>query len=149
MAPNTVLFVCVENACRSLMAEAMFNVDPPPGWTATSAGTKPAARANPRTSSMLGEIGLVAPAHAPQLLTREMVDSAGVRVTMGCLGDVSCPARLKGAELRDWSLPDPAALDDAEFRQVRDRIAALVRGLCTELGAADPAARKRLRSVPR
>ena len=50
------------------------------------------------------------------------MEEARVRVTMGCLDDESCPARLKSLELRDWSLPDPAALDDEGFRQVRDRI---------------------------
>jgi arsenate reductase (thioredoxin) len=132
-APKVVLFVCVGNSGRSLMAESVFNANPPPGWLAVSAGTKPAAAANPRTAMMLAEIGLALPAHPPQLLGPEMMDAARVRITMGCLDDASCPARLKTLELRDWALPDPASLDDEGFRRVRDQIVARVRGLRTEL----------------
>lgn len=134
---KVVLFICIGNSGRSLMAEAMFNANPPEGWTAISAGTKPSAVANPRTAPMLREIGLDLPAHPPQLLTPEMMDEARVRVTMGCLDDASCPARLKTLELRDWALPDPAHLDDDGFRQLRDRLAGLVKGLRTELVLTD------------
>jgi protein-tyrosine-phosphatase len=137
MSSKTVLFICVENSCRSLMAEAMFNANPPEGWTAISAGTNPTVSPNPRTESMLREIGLDLPAHPPQLLTPEMMDRARVRVTMGCLDDASCPARLKTLETRDWALPDPAHLDDDGFRQVRERLARAVKGLRTELALSD------------
>lgn len=140
MAGGTVLFVCVENAGRSLMAEAMFNADPPPGWAAVSAGTRPAPVPNSRTATMLAELGLALPAHPPQPLTAEMLDRATERVTMGCLDDASCPARLKGSRLRDWALPDPARLDDDGFREVRDRIRRLVEGLRNELALADRSA---------
>jgi arsenate reductase (thioredoxin) len=133
MAGKLVLFICVENACRSLMAEASFNAHPPPGWRATSAGTKPAVQPNPRTEKMLEEIGLELPDHPPQLLTADLMDRARLRVTMGCLDDASCPAHLKTLELRDWDLEDPARLDDVGFRRVRDRLTNLVRGLRTEL----------------
>jgi len=145
MTEKTVLFVCVENACRSLMAESMFNADPPPGWSATSAGTSPSAAPNPRAAPMLAEVGLHVPDHPPQLLTKEMMDAAPVRVTMGCLDDASCPAHLKGLELRDWALPNPAGLDDAGFREVRDRLASYVRGLRAELALND----RRLASLRR
>jgi arsenate reductase (thioredoxin) len=115
------------------MAEAMFNANPPDGWVATSAGTDPAAAANPRTGPMLRELGLSLPAHPPQRLTSEMMDGARIRVTMGCLDDASCPAHLKTLELRDWALEDPAKLDDEGFRRVRDQLVTLVRGLRTEL----------------
>jgi len=148
-APKVVLFVCVGNSGRSLMAEALFNANPPEGWTAISAGTSPAASANPRTGTMLRELGLELPPHPPQLLTPEMMDGARVRVTMGCLNDTSCPARLKTLELRDWALPDPAHLDDDGFRQVRDRIAGNVKGLRTELVLTDRRAATLSRSDPR
>lgn len=119
---GVVLFICVENAARSLMAEAMFNAHPPTGWHAISAGTKPATAPNPRTGPMLEELGLVLPSHPPQLLTPEMMDAAKYRVTMGCLDDASCPARLKTLELRDWGLRDPGKLDDDGFRRVRDEL---------------------------
>ncbi|MGD0587175.1 MAG: low molecular weight phosphatase family protein [Thermoplasmata archaeon] len=148
-APKVVLFVCVGNSGRSLMAEAMFNANPPEGWTAISAGTSPAASANPRTGTMLRELGLELPPHPPQLLTPEMMDGARVRVTMGCLDDASCPARLKTLELRDWALPDPAHFEDDGFRQVRDRIAGNVKGLRTELVLTERRAAALSRSDPR
>jgi len=137
METRTVLFICVENSCRSLMAEAIFNADPPTGWRATSAGTRPAAAPNPRTGPMLAELGLALPDHPPRLLSPELMDEAKIRVTMGCMDDASCPARLKVLEVRDWSLEDPAKLDDAGFQRVRDRLVLLVRGLRTELALSD------------
>lgn len=119
---RTVLFVCVENAARSLMAESIFNADPPSGWIAVSAGTEPAGKPNPRTEPMLREIGLALPGHPPQLLTEPLIDGSAVRITMGCLDRASCPARLSRAKPTDWGLPDPSALDDAGFREVRDEI---------------------------
>jgi arsenate reductase (thioredoxin) len=138
MADRTVLFVCVENACRSLMAEAMFNADPAPGWSAVSAGTSPAPRPNRRTGPMLAEIGLPAPSHPPRLLTPELLSVASVRVSMGCLDDRACPAQFKEVRWRDWALPDPSGLDDEGFREVRDRLVTLVGELRTELLAVVP-----------
>ncbi len=146
---SRVLFVCIENACRSLMAEAIFNADAPPGWTAVSAGTQPAAAPNPKTASMLAEIGLELPSHAPALLTSELVDSAEVRVTMGCLDSASCPARLRTLEVRDWGIPDPARLDVDGFRRVRDQLVAKIGDLRSELLAAERPGGGRRRSAPR
>ena len=137
MEKRTVLFVCVGNAGRSLMAEAMFNWNPVPGWRAISAGTEPAAAPHPRTEGMLREIGLDLPPHPPQLLTEAMMVTSEVVVTMGCLDSASCPAKLKAIEVRDWALPDPARLDDAGFRQVRQDLQARVEGLRRELALAD------------
>ncbi len=86
---------------------------------------------------MLREIGLDLPLHPPRALTGEMIDGATVRVTMGCLDSESCPARLKHLELRDWALPDPAKLDDAGFRRVRDDLRARVEALKRELSLTD------------
>jgi len=147
--PKVVLFICVGNSHRSLMAEAMFNASPPEGWVAVSAGTDPADAADPRTATMLRELGLEPPPHAPQLLTPEMMIQARVRVTMGCLDDASCPARLKTLELRDWALPDPAHMDDRGCRQVRDRIVGLVKGLRTELVISDRRVADPAQSTPR
>lgn len=133
MPDKVVLFVCVENAGRSLMAEAIFNANPPPGWRALSGGTRPAAHPNPRTKQMLEEIALPMPSHPPQLATAEMIDGSNVRITMGCLDDASCPANLKTLKMIDWALPDPGRLDDAGARKVRDDIRDRVRGLRTEL----------------
>jgi arsenate reductase len=138
MADRRVLFVCVENACRSLMAEAIFAASAPAGWVAVSAGTRPAAHPNPRTAGFLREVGLALPPHAPRELTAGMMDGADLVVTMGCLDDASCPARLKARPLRDWGLADPAKLDDEGFRAVRDEIARRIAGLIGEIRRPGP-----------
>ncbi|MCI4345235.1 MAG: low molecular weight phosphatase family protein [Thermoplasmata archaeon] len=143
MNERTVLFVCVENAGRSLMAEAIFNAHPAPGWRATSGGTRPATEPHPRTRTLLAEIGLTLPAHAPQLATPEMIEAATVRISMGCLDDASCPANLKALKMSDWELPDPARLDDAGARGVRDEIRSRMQVLRTELVLRD----RRLRAL--
>ena len=128
-----VLFICVENACRSLMAEAIFNARGIPGWTALSAGTRPSPVPNPRTGPMLREIGIALPPHPPQPLTPEMIETANRRVSMGCLDDASCPARLKQTPVVDWGLPDPARLNDDGFRQVRDELVRRIDELARDL----------------
>jgi arsenate reductase len=138
MADRRVLFVCVENAGRSLMAEAIFNAQAPAGWVAESAGTRPAAHPNPRTARFLSEVGLSLPSHPPRELTPEQMDSAEVVVTMGCLDDASCPANLRRRELRDWGLPDPGKLDDHGFRTVRDELRRRVAALAAELASSQP-----------
>ena len=146
MTDRTVLFICVENAARSLMAEAVFNARPPDGWQAVSAGTRPATAPNPRTAPMLRAIGLELPAHPPQALTTEMMTGAAIRVTMGCLDSESCPARLKTLELIDWQLPDPGRLDDDGFRRVRDEIRRRVDDLRRDLPALPRPAVRSVRS---
>lgn len=134
---RTVLFICVENACRSLMAEAIFNARAPPGWRAESAGTEPARAPDRRVAGMLAEIGVKAPRHPPRLLTEAMLGAATRRVTMGCLDRAGCPTWLGAAGVEDWALPDPARLDDPGFRAVRDTIRRRVAGLRRELALAD------------
>jgi arsenate reductase (thioredoxin) len=145
MPEKTVLFVCVENAGRSLIAEAVFNANPPPGWRAISGGTRPAAHPHPRTGRMLEELGLGLPNHPPQLATPEMIERSDVRITMGCLDDANCPTNLKTLKMIDWALPDPTGLDDAGARSVRDEIRQRIQGLRTELVLRD----QRLKSPDR
>lgn len=140
---RTVLFVCIANAGRSLMAEAIFNSDPPPGWRALSGGTEPASRPNPRTARLLKEIGLAVPPHPPQLATMEMIRDASERITMGCLDSASCPANLSALKMDDWALPDPERLDDDGARRVREEIRARVRALRTQLVLRDRVAAAR------
>jgi len=133
MPEKIVLFVCVHNAGRSLMAEALFNSDPPAGWRAISGGTSPADHAHPATKRLLEEIGLELPPHPPQLATPEQIEQSNVRITMGCLDDAACPSNLKTLKMTDWALADPAQLDEDGARKIRDQIRDRVRGLRTEL----------------
>ncbi len=137
-ASGVVLFVCVQNSARSLIAEAIFNHEAPPGWRAESAGTQPAAQPNPRTGPVLEEIGYRLPPHPPQLLTPSLVERADLIITMGCLDDASCPRFLRREKTIDWGLPDPAPLTDAGFREVRDEIRRRVVRLVGELSGERP-----------
>lgn len=125
-----VLFVCVENACRSQMAEAFARRLAGPGVEAFSAGSDPAERVNPRTEAFLGERGLTLDDPTPTSVEELPSVLYDVVVTMGC-GD-RCPSLP--ADLRmDWDLPDPAELSDDGFREVRDDIASRVGKLVRSL----------------
>lgn len=114
-----ILFVCVENANRSQMAEAFARAHVPPSVEVFSAGSRPSGEVNPRAVAMMAERGLDLASHTSKDLAQVPPGGYAAVVTMGC-GD-ECP--LVGARIReDWDLPDPKALDDDGFRAVRDEI---------------------------
>jgi arsenate reductase len=125
-----VLFVCLHNAGRSQMSEALFQ-SVAPGHESESAGTTPAERVHPEVVEAMGEIGIDLSDHRPQRLTREMAERADVVVTMGC--DDECPY-IPGKRYIDWDMQDPAGLPLAEVRRIRDDIRSRVQALAAELG---------------
>ena len=133
-ASPVVLFVCIHNAGRSQIAEALFNAYAGGRATAISAGTEPVAALNIAVVASMREAGYELTGHSPKLLTEEMIDSADRVITMGCMDDPSCPAVL--AE-EDWGIDDPAGAPLPKVRQIRDEIARKVRTLLRELGV-DP-----------
>ncbi len=116
---RTVLFVCVENAGRSQMAEAFFNNLAPEGIRATSAGTKPAKFVNPKVVQLMKELGIDISKQRPKLLTEEMVKGAE-RVVILC-GRKACPA-IFHPTIEDWDLKDPAKQPLEKVREIRDEI---------------------------
>jgi arsenate reductase len=118
-----VLFVCVENAGRSQLAQALYEQR---GGEARSAGSKPAAELHEAVVEALEEVGIDVSGRKPKALDREAVEWADLVVTMGC-GD-ACPV-LPGKEYLDWNLPDAAGLCLEEVRELRavieDRVASL------------------------
>jgi arsenate reductase (thioredoxin) len=118
-----VLFVCVENAGRSQLAQALYERR---GGEARSAGSKPAVELHEAVVEVLEEIGVDVSSRKPKALDGEDVEWADLVVTMGC-GD-ACPV-LPGKEYLDWNLPDPAGLCLEEVRELRavieDRVASL------------------------
>ena len=118
-----VLFVCVENSCRSQMAEGFARAV---GAEAYSAGSRPSGRVNPRAVAFMKEKGIDLGAHASKGLTDLPAGRFDAVVTMGC-GD-ACP-HVPATRHLDWDLPDPKHLPDDGVREVRDRIEALVRDL--------------------
>ena len=128
-----VLFVCLHNAGRSQMSEALFTRAARGRHTATSAGTTPAERVHPEVVTAMRELGIDLAPRTPRRLTGELAAAADVVVTMGC-GD-QCPF-VPGARYLDWDLPDPKGLPLEEVRRIRDVIAARVEALAAELEAA-------------
>jgi arsenate reductase len=111
-----VLFVCVGNAGRSQMAQALYERH---GGEARSAGTKPAAALHESVVEALVEVGIDVSGRIPRKLTEDDVAWADLVVTMGC-GD-ECPV-LPGKEYRDWNLADPVGLCLEEVRELRSVI---------------------------
>jgi len=125
-----VLFVCIENSCRSQMAEGFARSLGVAGLEARSAGSRPSGVVNARAIRFMAEKGIDISANASKGLDALPNDLPWDDVvTMGC-GD-ECPF-LPAKRRRDWDLPDPKHLDDEAFRAVRDRIEALVRDLSAE-----------------
>jgi arsenate reductase len=118
-----VLFVCVENAGRSQIAQALYERR---GGEARSAGSRPADELHQAVVEALEEVGIDVSGRTPKGLEREDVEWADLVVTMGC-GD-ACPV-LPGKEYLDWNLPDPAGLCLEEVRELRavieDRVSSL------------------------
>ena len=129
---RTVLFVCLQNAGRSQMSQALFTRAAGGGHVALSAGTTPAAHVHPEVLQVMGELGIDLSERIPQLLTREIAEQADLVVTMGC-GD-QCPF-IPGKRYIEWNLRDPAGQPIEHVRAVRDEIAVRVRGLVAELNA--------------
>jgi len=114
-----VLFVCVENARRSQMAEAFFNQLARGEAVAASAGDRRALRVDPKAIEVMKEVGIDISKQRPKPLTMKMVEHADVVITMGCGADV-CPIFPKAVE--EWRIEDPAGKPTAKFREVRDEI---------------------------
>ena len=133
---KTVLYVCVHNAGRSQMAEALTNAlakERGLPITALSAGTVAGTSVNPVAVAVMEEIGISMAGHHPKQLTQEMADSAETVITMGC-GD-ACPV-YPGTRYEDWVLDDPAGQPLEVVRGIRDDIRARVVRLLAELGVS-------------
>jgi len=129
-----VLFVCVENARRSQMAEAFFNKLAKGKAVAISAGDKPAPKVDEKAAEVMKEIGIDITKQKPKSLTMKMVEEADVVITMGCGADV-CPVIPKRVE--EWKIEDPAGKPIAKFREVRNEIKKRVKKLVETLKNAD------------
>jgi arsenate reductase (thioredoxin) len=126
------LFVCLHNAGRSQMCQALFERAADGRHTAASAGTSPAERVHPEVVTVMRELGIDLADRRPQRLTTELAEPADVVVTMGC-GD-ACPY-VPGTRYVDWNLPDPKGQPVDRVRATREEIARRVDALIAELDA--------------
>ena len=115
---KTVLFVCVENACRSQLAEAISNHFFPDRLKAFSAGSIPGKKVNPKAIRSLNSMGIN---HKGKTKSISQVEEKKYDyiVGMGC-GD-ACPI-IPGAQILEWNIPDPKLFESKEFNKVRDMI---------------------------
>jgi len=128
-----VLFLCVHNAGRSQMALGWFNHYAGDRAVAWSGGSEPGDRVNPAAVAAMAEAGIDITEEFPKPWTEKIVQAADVVVTMGC-GD-ACPV-FPGKRYEDWELADPAGLDIAAVRAIRDEIERRVLDLLARLDVA-------------
>jgi arsenate reductase (thioredoxin) len=128
-----VLFVCVANGGRSVMAERLFRVAAAGRHTARSAGSEPGHAAHPQVVEALREIGIDASDHVPRKLDADALAWADLAVST-CSEEV-CPV-TPGVRRLSWELPDPKNLPLDEVRPIRDEIEQRVADLVEELDRA-------------
>ena len=131
---KTILFVCVENAGRSQMAEGFFNKNAPEGYRAISAGTKPVSQINPVVIEVMKEAGIDISNQKSKEITEDMMRNSFKTVNMGCMVKESCPT-LFLPNVLDWNLEDPKGKSVEKVTELRDeidqRVKELVAGLTT------------------
>ena len=114
---KSILFVCVENAGRSQMAEGFFNKYAPREYEAISAGTRPVSQINPVAIQVMGEVSIDISKQKSKEITDDMIRNSSKIVNMGCIEKESCPT-LFLHDLSDWNVEDPK---NKPIEKVRDK----------------------------
>jgi arsenate reductase (thioredoxin) len=125
---QTILFVCVENAARSQMAEGFFKNYALPGYHAISAGTRHASKVNPIAIEVMKEVDIDISNQRPKILAEDAIKQSSIRVNMGCIEKDSCPTLFIHIVL-DWNIEDPKGKPIEKVRQIRDIIGERLREL--------------------
>jgi arsenate reductase (thioredoxin) len=134
---NIVLFVCVENAARSQMAEAFFRKYAPRGYMTVSGGTRPVGEINPIAIQVMKELGIDMTKQKSKVITEDMIRNAAVKVNMGCMDKEACPT-LFIHNLIEWGIEDPKGKSIEKIREIRDNIEQRVRQLAADLVKSSP-----------
>ena len=129
---KSILFVCVENAARSQMAEGFFNKYAPKGYEAISAGTKPISQINPIAVEVMREADIDISNQKSKELTEDMIRNSSNIVNMGCMEKESCPT-LFLQNLLDWNIEDPKGKPLEKVREIRDEIDQRVKELVASI----------------
>ena len=111
------------------------------GLNASSAGTVPSAKVNPVVVEVMKEKGMDVSSNRPKMLTIDMINQAGLVVTMGCSVEEVCPRPMLAKmqkKLVDWNFPDPKGKSIAEVRKIRDEIERWVTELSSQQWASSP-----------
>ena len=129
---SKILFVCVENAGRSQMAEGFFRKLGPSNFEVMSAGTKPASEINPTAVQVMKEVNIDISQNKSKTLTSEMMSESDTVINMGCMDKESCPA-LFVEDIDDWNIEDPKGKSIEQVRKIRAGIEARVLELVESL----------------
>jgi arsenate reductase (thioredoxin) len=129
---KTILFVCVENAGRSQIAEGFFRKYAPEGYEPISAGAKPTSQINPIVVQAMDEVGVDIKQQKPKEITEDVMRNSTRIVNMGCMDKSFCPT-LFVPNLIDWGMEDPKGKSIEEVRGIRDDIEQRIRQLVTNL----------------
>jgi arsenate reductase len=127
-----VLFVCVQNAGRSQIAEAFFRKYAPNNYQVLSAGTEPVGNLNPLAIEVMKEVGIDISKQRPKIITEDMIRQSTHRVNMGCIDKNSCPT-LFLHNVIDWDIEDPKCKSVEKAREIRDLIEVRIKELVTNL----------------
>ena len=118
---SNILFVCVENAGRSQMAEAFFKKYAPKKFNVFSAGTNPSSQLNSLTVKIMKEIGIDLDDQSPKLMSDSMINDSLKIINMGCMDRESCPS-LFVKDVINWNISNPKDKSIDEVRKIRDQI---------------------------
>ncbi len=127
-----ILFVCVENAGRSQMAEAFAKKYGAAKVVVSSAGNKPANKVNAVVVEVMKEKGIDLSKNTPKMITAKMALNVDLIVTMGCNDQGVCPGPFFKPTI-EWHLEDPKGKPIEKVREIRDEIERQVMELITEL----------------
>ena len=133
---KTILFVCVENAGRSQMAEGFFKKYSPEGFVPASAGTKPISQINPLAIQVMNEIGIDISKQKPKDLSEDMMRNSDKIINMGCMDNNFCPT-LFIPKVIDWGIEDPKGKQIEQVREIRDEIERRIKELATDISVAE------------
>ena len=134
---KVILFVCVENAGRSQMAEGFFNQRyAPNGYRAISAGTRPVSQINPLAVQAMSEVGIDISSQKSKIITEDMIKSSAKSVNMGCIERAECPMLFMNSVI-DWGIEDPKGKPIEKIREIRDEIDTRVREIAQSLQGQD------------
>lgn len=129
---KSVLFVCVQNAGRSQMAEGFFKKYAPNEYEGISAGTMPVSEINPLAVEVMREVDIDISGQKSKEITEDMIRNSSKIVNMGCMDKVSCPT-LFLQNLLDWNIEDPKDKQIDKVREIRDEIEQRVKKLVTDI----------------
>ena len=130
---KNILFVCVENAGRSQIAEGFFRKYTTK-YEPISAGTQPVREINPLAIEVMKEVGIDISKQSPKMISGDMISQSTKIVNMGCMDKESCPMLFLNTVI-DWAIPDPKGKSIDAVREIRNEIEKKIKELVADLEA--------------